>query len=145
MTRKKNQDSALGVIDKATDSLDDTFFESNALETDNSKNASIIEGIRENFSNDTDCENLAKKLLLKFYNDVEIQKLISDSVFASGEYENISSSDFACSLVEIFNRLKTLKKKNQIRKLQDKYKDESLTEEEKIKVSREIIEQVKQH
>ncbi len=38
MTKKKNQDSALGVIDKATDALDDTFFESNALETDNISN-----------------------------------------------------------------------------------------------------------
>ena len=38
MTRKKNSDSAIGVIDKATDELDDTFFESNALETDNISN-----------------------------------------------------------------------------------------------------------
>ena len=38
MTRKKNQDSSIAVIDKATDSLDDTFFESNVLETDNISN-----------------------------------------------------------------------------------------------------------
>ena len=38
MTRKRNQDSPIGVIDKATDALDDTFFESNALETDNISN-----------------------------------------------------------------------------------------------------------
>ena len=38
MTRKRNQDSPIGVIDKATDGLDDTFFESNALETDNISN-----------------------------------------------------------------------------------------------------------
>lgn len=38
MTRKKNSDSAISVIDKATDVLDDTFFESNALETDNISN-----------------------------------------------------------------------------------------------------------
>ena len=38
MTRKKNQDSSIAIIDKATDSLDDTFFESNALETDNISN-----------------------------------------------------------------------------------------------------------
>lgn len=119
------------------------FMES--YEAMDSKNAEILDEIRNFYKNDTDCENLAKKLLLKFYNDVEIQKLISDSVFASGEYENINSADFACSLVEIFNRLKLLKQKLEIRKLQSKYKDESLTEEEKIKVSREIIEQVKQH
>ncbi len=38
MTRKKNQDSSIAIIDKATDSLDDSFFESNALETDNISN-----------------------------------------------------------------------------------------------------------
>ena len=38
MTRKRNQDSPIGVIDKATDALDDTFFESNSLETDNISN-----------------------------------------------------------------------------------------------------------
>lgn len=45
MTRKKNQDSAIGVIDKATDSLDDTFFESNALETDNISNIIRSHGV----------------------------------------------------------------------------------------------------
>ena len=45
MTRKKNQDSALGVIDKATDALDDTFFESNALETDNISNIMRNHGV----------------------------------------------------------------------------------------------------
>ncbi len=45
MTRKKNQDSALSVIDKATDTLDDTFFESNALETDNISNIMRSHGV----------------------------------------------------------------------------------------------------
>ena len=38
MTRKKNQDSSIAIIDKATDTLVATFFESNALETDNISN-----------------------------------------------------------------------------------------------------------
>ena len=38
MTRKRNQDSQIEVINKETDALDDTFFESNALETDNISN-----------------------------------------------------------------------------------------------------------
>ena len=111
----------------------------------NDQNAAIISEIREILSNDTDFKNIAKKLLLKFYNDIEIQKLISELVFASGEYENITPNDFTCSLIEVFNRLKALKKKFEIQKLQAKYRNESLSEEEKIKVSREIIEQVKQH
>ncbi len=107
--------------------------------------AAIIGEIREIFTNDTDYENLAKKLLLKFYNDIEIQKQISDFVFASGEYENISIKDFACSLVEIFNRIKTLKRRLEIQKLKNQYKNPDVSEEEKIEVSRQIIEQVKQY
>ena len=45
MTRKKNQNAGVGVIDKATDSLDDTFFESNALETDNISNIMRNHGV----------------------------------------------------------------------------------------------------
>ena len=45
MTRKRNQDSSIGVIDKATDALDDTFFESNALETDNIQNIIRSHGV----------------------------------------------------------------------------------------------------
>ena len=111
----------------------------------NEQNAQIIKEIREILTNDKDEKELAKKLLLKFYNDIEVQKQISDLVFASSEYENIGLNDFTCSLAELFNRLKLLKKKIEIQKLQNKYKDENLTEEEKIRVSREIIEQVKQH
>ncbi len=44
MTRKK-QEAGIGVIDKATDSLDDTFFESNALETDNISNIMRSHGV----------------------------------------------------------------------------------------------------
>ena len=45
MTRKKNSNSAISVIDKATDALDDTFFESNALETDNISNIMRNHGV----------------------------------------------------------------------------------------------------
>ena len=38
MTRKRSKDTTIGVIDKATDALDDSFFESNDLETDNISN-----------------------------------------------------------------------------------------------------------
>ena len=44
MTRKK-QEAGIGVIDKATDNLDDTFFESNALETDNISNIMRNHGV----------------------------------------------------------------------------------------------------
>lgn len=108
-------------------------------------NAEIIKELKEVLSQNIDCDDVAKKLFLKFYNDNEIQKQLTSLVFASGEYENISSNDFACSLVEIFNRLKTLKKKIEIEKLKNKYNDKNATEEEKIKVSREIIEQVKNY
>lgn len=109
------------------------------------ESSKIFNEIKEILSNDNAYEDLAKKLLLKFYNDSEIQKQISNSIFASGEYENISSVDFSCSLAEIFNRLKSMNVKLKIQKLKDEYKNESLTEEDKIQLSRQIIEQVKQY
>lgn len=108
-------------------------------------NAAVIKELREILSNDTDCCDLAKKLFLKFYSDSEIQKQLTTFVFASGEYENISPNDFTCSMVEIFNRLKTLRKKIEIQKLKKRYNEPNATEEDKIKVSREIIEQVKKY
>ena len=107
--------------------------------------ASIFKEIKEMLTNNIDFENIAKKLLLKFYNDIGIQKQISDLIFKSSEYENISSTDFSCSLAEIFNRLKRLNVKMEVERLKERYNDESLTEDEKIQLSRQIIEQVKQY
>ncbi len=113
--------------------------------SENERNQTIIEEIRKILTCENNCENLAKNLLLKFYNDIEIQKQVSNLVFASGEYENISPNDFACSLVEVFSRLKTIKNKLEIEKLKNRYKEPNISEEEKIKVSKQIIEQVKQY
>lgn len=108
-------------------------------------NSLILSELREILSREHNFSDVAKKLFLKFYNDNEIQKRLSDMVFASSEFENITSEDFTCSLVEIFKRLKDLNKKIKIEELKNKYNQPDISEEEKIKVSREIIEQVKQY
>lgn len=108
-------------------------------------NSLILSELREILSCEHNFSDVAKKLFLKFYNDNEIQKRLSDMVFASSEFENITSEDFTCSLVEIFKRLKDLNKKIKIEELKNKYNQPDISEEEKIKVSREIIEQVKQY
>ncbi len=108
-------------------------------------NSLILSELREILSGEHNFSDVAKKLFLKFYNDNEIQKRLSDMVFASSEFENITSEDFTCSLVEIFKRLKDLNKKIKIEELKNKYNQPDISEEEKIKVSREIIEQVKQY
>lgn len=108
-------------------------------------NSAAIKEIREILQNDEENFDVAKKLFLKFYNDNEIRKQLTDMAFASSEYENITSEDFTCSLVEVFSRLKELKKKIEIEKLKNRYNDKNATEEERIKVSREIIEQVKKY
>src|SRR5699024_1475435 len=106
-------------------------------------NTVAIKEIKEILQNDTENLDVAKKLFLKFYNDNEIRKQLTDMVFTSGEYEKFTIEDFTCSLVEIFQRLDELKRKIEIEKLKNKYNDKNTTEEEKIRVSREIIEQVK--
>lgn len=64
-----------------------------------------------------------QKNFLKFYNDNEIRKQLTDMVFTSGEYEKFTIEDFTCSLVEIFQRLDELKRKIEIEKLKNKYND----------------------
>ena len=111
----------------------------------NEMNTVALHEIREILKNDTNESDLAKKLFLRFYSDSETSKKLTDLVYASGEYENISSQDFTCSLIELFRRLKNLEAKIEIQKLKNQYNNPNLTEEEKIKVSREIIEQVKKY
>ncbi len=108
-------------------------------------NSKAIDELRKILKNDTDCEDVAKKLFLKFYNDNVSSKQLTDMVYSSEEYESITTNDYTCSLVEVFVRLKDLKKKITIKKLKEKYNHPDTSEEEKIKVSREIIEQIKQH
>ncbi len=108
-------------------------------------NSVVIKELREIYNNDFNIDEVAKKLFLKFYNDGEISKQLSDMLFTSNEYENISNEDFTCSLKEIFSRLNELNRKIEIEKLKEKYHNPSITEEEKIRVSREIIEQVKKY
>ncbi len=106
-------------------------------------NRVTLKEIREILQNDTENADVAKKLFLKFYTDSEIRKQLTDMAYTSSEYEHISSEDFSCSLVEIFSRLKELNKKIEIEKLRNKYNDKNATEEEKIQLSKQIIEQVK--
>ncbi len=108
-------------------------------------NALYIKEIREILTNDTiNSADLAKKLFSRFYNEADTSKKLTDLVYESGEYELITSEDYAYSLVEIFNRLKSLEKKIKIEALKTKYNSPDISEEEKIKVSMQIIEQVKQ-
>lgn len=109
----------------------------------NEFNAVVLEELREILSNDTDYCDIAKKLFLKFCSDSEGQKRLTTMMYASGVYESISSNDFACSIVEIFERLKKLQKKIEIQKLKNEYNGPDVSEEDKIRLSREIIEQVK--
>lgn len=135
----------LGMCVNSQEKVSSYLESTDNYEPQNSECASILKEIREILKDDNDFENIAKKLLLKFYNDIGIQKQISDLVFKSSEYENISYTDFSCSLAEIFNRLKRLNVKLKVQRLKEKYNDESLTEDEKIQLSRQIIEQVKQY
>ncbi|MCD8025123.1 MAG: DNA primase [Candidatus Gastranaerophilales bacterium] len=109
----------------------------------NERNSLILTELKEILKSEIDFSNLAKKLFLKFYTDSETSKHLTDLVYASDEYRNMTQDDFVCSIVEIFDRLKKLDKKIQIEKLKSLYNEPNATEEEKIKVQRAIIEQVK--
>ena len=88
-------------------------------------------------------DELAKKLFLEFYNEQHIQKKISDNIFSSHEFNNLSLEDYKRAIDETISRLNKLneqQKKNELKKL---LKDNSLSQEEKLKISTKIFQELK--
>ena len=85
-------------------------------------------------------EELAKKLFAEFCSEVETQKYITDLIYSSDEFSNLNYEDFTQALREVFERLKSLKVTLDKNAIREKYKNNNTTEEEQIKISKEIYE-----
>lgn len=129
----------------ANDSEKQNYFREkiNGYKCQNEDNNKIIDAIDKNFYEVNNVDELAKKLFLGFYNEQHIQKKISDNIFSSHEFNNLSQEDYKKAINETISRLKKLneiRKKNELKKM---LKDDTLSAEEKLRISTQIFQDLK--
>ena len=109
----------------------------------NQENAKILECIDKLFREVNNVDELAKKLFLEFYNEQHIQKKISDNIFYSQEFNNLSQDYYEQATNETLARLEKLKQQYKKEELKRMLKDESLSPEEKLEISTKIFQELK--
>ncbi len=109
----------------------------------NDDNLRILESIDKVFLKVNNVDELAKKLFLEFYNEHQLQKKISDNIFSSHQFNNLSQEDYTRAIDETLIRLERIKKQYKKDELRRKLKDESLSPQEKLRISQEIFQQIK--
>ncbi len=107
------------------------------------ENSKILESIDKKFLEVNNVDELAKKLFLGFYNEQHIQKKISDNIFSSHEFNNLSQDNFKQAVDETFERLENLKQQYRKNELKKMLKDNNLTPEEKLEISTKIFQELK--
>ena len=129
----------------ANDSGKQNYFREkiNGYKCQNEDNCKILDAIDKNFYEVNNVDELAKKLFLGFYNEQHIQKKISDNIFSSHEFNNLSQEDYKKAIDETISRLNKLneiRKKNELKKM---LKDNTLSAEEKLRISTQIFQDLK--
>lgn len=109
----------------------------------NDDNSRILAEIDKNFREVNNVDELAKKLFFGFYNEQHIQKKISDNIFSSQEFNNMSYEAYTMAIDETIERLDKLKQKTKIEKLKKMLKDNSISDEQKLQISTQIFQELK--
>ena len=107
------------------------------------ENSKILNSIDKKFLEVNNVDELAKKLFLGFYNEQHIQKKISDNIFSSHEFNNLSQDNYKEAVDETFKRLDSLKQQYRKNELKRMLKDNNLTQEEKLEISTRIFQELK--
>ncbi len=107
-------------------------------------NFKILDNIDKIISESDNVESIAKNLFSKFYNDNEAQKYLSEMIFSSAEFEKLNYNDYINAVQETFIRLNNLDIMHKKEELKKKNRQKDITEEDKITISKEIFEQVRQ-
>lgn len=105
----------------------------------NEDNARILESIDKYFHEVNNVDELAKKLFLEFYNVQNVQKKISDNIFSSHEFNNLSLEDYKKAINETISRLNQINEQKEKEELKKMLKDENLSAEEKLQISAKIF------
>ena len=108
-------------------------------------NAKLLECIDKKILEVNNVDELAKKLFLEFYNEQQIQKKISDNIFSSQEFNNLTDEDYKKAVDETFLRLERFRIQDKKEELKKMLKDENLSAEEKLRISTEIFKNLKQN
>lgn len=111
-----------------------------AYKPTNSTNSKIVTTVDKLLCKVNNVSDLAKKILLEFCSDNAIQKEVTDLIYSSNEYEKLSYEDYTQALCETFERLNNIKKQITKENIRAKYTSVNISEEEKIKISKEIFE-----
>ena len=83
---------------------------------------------------------LAKKIILEFCNDTDIQKQVVNFIYSSNEYEKLTYQEYTQAMCETFERLNNIEKEIEKEKIRNKFMSQDLSEKEKIEISKEIYE-----
>ena len=105
----------------------------------NEDNARILESIDKYFHEVNNVDELAKKLFLEFYNVQNVQKKISENIFSSHEFNNLSLEDYKKAINETISRLNQINEQKEKEELKKMLKDENLSAEEKLQISAKIF------
>ena len=105
----------------------------------NKDNDKILESIDKNFHEVNNVDELAKKLFLGFYNEQHIQKKISDNIFSSHEFNNLSQEVYKRAVDEAITRLNILNETEKKKEPKKMLNDDSLSTEEKFQVLAKIF------
>lgn len=114
------------------------------LKLENEANSKVLQTIDKKIYEVNNVDELAKKVFLEFYSEQDIQKKISDNIFSSHEFDNLSQEDYKKAIDETLTRLSNLKQQDKKDKLKRLLKDDTLSQEEKMNLSAKIFEELKQ-
>lgn len=106
----------------------------------NPLNLKIIQAVDKLLCKVNNVSDLAKKIFLEFCSDETIQKKVTNLIYSASEYEKLNYEDYTQALSETFERLSNINKEIMKENIRAKYKNSDISEEEKIKISKEIFE-----
>ena len=98
----------------------------------------ILTAISKQLNQTNNADELAKKLFLEFYNEQEIQNKISDIIFGSHEFDNLTIEDYIRAVDETFLRLKKLENESKKEELRKILRNESISQQEKMQILQSI-------
>jgi len=106
-------------------------------------NSKILAEIDKDFQKVNNVDELAKKLFFGFYNEQHIQKKISENIFSSQEFNNMTQNAYEQAVEETISRLNRLKQQNKREELKKMLKDNSISAEQKLQISTQIFQELK--
>ncbi len=105
-----------------------------------SLNFDLLRAIDKSLCEVNNNSELAKKIILEFCNDTDIQKQVVNFIYSSNEYEKLTYEEYTQAMCETFERLNNIEKEIEKEKIRNKFMSHDLSEKEKIEISKEIYE-----